>query len=180
MGVVADFEMSASCCYRYIIHADKVRSLGLESFLNNSALEYWGGFGIEKVVMTPCSNGEVIACYCFYPASKNDLQENGWNISATPQQLVETFPTLDSKMKTLMLNADDIKMWRRKYSSLSHAHDIFFPFFFELKILMRHLRPIVYNNKPYQYWVKGKACLLGDAGKLLHQSMFQKRARKES
>ncbi|KAJ5689845.1 hypothetical protein N7462_004237 [Penicillium macrosclerotiorum] len=133
IGITPDFEMSTSCCYRCIIGADKLRSLGLEDYISNEAIEYWGGFGINKIVMSPCSNGEVVSCYCFYPASVNNLREDGWNISASPQQLVDTFPDLDPRMKTLMLNAEDIKMWR------------------------------LYRHQPYPYWVKGKVCLLGDA-----------------
>ena len=106
--------MSTSCCYRCIIGADKLRSLGLEDYISNEAIEYWGGFGINKIVMSPCSNGEVVSCYCFYPASVNNLRDDGWSISATSEQLVETFPDLDPRMKKLMLNSEDIKMWRCK------------------------------------------------------------------
>ncbi|KAF9894468.1 hypothetical protein FE257_007971 [Aspergillus nanangensis] len=133
IGITPDFEMSTSCCYRCIIGADKLRELGLEDYINNEAIEYWGGFGIDKIVMSPCSNGEVVSCYCFYPAKHNNLRDDGWNISATPQQLVDTFPDLDPRMRTLMLNAEDIKMWR------------------------------LYRHQPYPYWVKGRVCLLGDA-----------------
>ncbi|KAE8336017.1 hypothetical protein BDV24DRAFT_178901 [Aspergillus arachidicola] len=133
IGITPNFTMSTSCCYRCIIGADKLRSLGLDDYISNEAIEYWGGFGIDKIVMSPCSNGEVVSCYCFYPAEYNELREDGWNISATPQQLVETFPGLDPRMKKLMLNAEDIKMWR------------------------------LYRHEPYPYWVKGKVCLLGDA-----------------
>ncbi|KAJ5112896.1 hypothetical protein N7456_001430 [Penicillium angulare] len=133
MGITPNFTMSTSCCYRCIISADKLRSLELEDYISNEAIEYWGGFGINKIVMSPCSNGEVVSCYCFYPASYNNLRDDGWNISASPQQLVDTFPDLDPRMRKLMLNADDIKMWR------------------------------LYRHDPYPYWVKGKVCLLGDA-----------------
>ncbi|GES58664.1 salicylate hydroxylase [Aspergillus terreus] len=133
LGITPDFQMSTSCCYRCIISAPKLRELGLEDYIDNEAIEYWGGFGIDKIVMSPCSNGEVVSCYCFYPAEYNDLRDDGWNISATPQQLVDTFPGLDPRMKKLMLNAEDIKMWR------------------------------LYRHQPYPYWVKGKVCLLGDA-----------------
>ncbi|KAB8205644.1 FAD binding domain protein [Aspergillus parasiticus SU-1] len=133
IGITPNFTMSTSCCYRCIIGADKLRSLGLDDYISNEAIEYWGGFGIDKIVMSPCSNGEVVSCYCFYPAEYNELREDGWNISATPQQLVDTFPGLDPRMKKLMLNAEDIKMWR------------------------------LYRHEPYPYWVKGKVCLLGDA-----------------
>lgn len=104
--------MSTSCCYRCIISAPKLRALGLDDYINNEAIEYWGGFGINKIVMSPCSSGDVVSCYCFYPAEFNELRQDGWNISASPQQLVDTFPGLDERMKTLMLNAEDIKMWR--------------------------------------------------------------------
>ncbi|OJJ62596.1 hypothetical protein ASPSYDRAFT_129447 [Aspergillus sydowii CBS 593.65] len=133
IGINPQFSMSTSCCYRCIIGADKLRALGLEDYIDNEAIEYWGGFGIDKIVMSPCSNGEVVSCYCFYPAEYNELREDGWNISATPQQLVDTFPKLDPRMKKLMLNAEDIKMWR------------------------------LYRHQPYPYWIKGKVCLLGDA-----------------
>ncbi|OGM41341.1 salicylate hydroxylase [Aspergillus bombycis] len=133
IGITPNFTMSTSCCYRCIIGADKLRSLGLDDYISNEAIEYWGGFGIDKIVMSPCSNGEVVSCYCFYPAAYNELRDDGWNISATPQQLVDTFPGLDPRMKKLMLNAEDIKMWR------------------------------LYRHEPYPYWVKGKVCLLGDA-----------------
>lgn len=100
--------------------------------------------------MSPCSNGEVVSCYCFYPAQYNDLREDGWNIAASPQQLVDTFPGLDQRMRTLMLNAEDIKMWRCTLPWIC---------------LGQRLTTIVYMHQPYPYWVKGSVCLLGDAGK---------------
>ncbi|CAI7588912.1 unnamed protein product [Penicillium pancosmium] len=133
IGITPEFEMSTSCCYRCIIGADRLRSLGLDDYISNEAIEYWGGYGINKIVMSPCSNGEVVSCYCFYPASFNNLREDGWDIGATPEQLVQTFPDLDPRMKKLMLNAEDIKMWR------------------------------LYRHQPYPFWAKGKVCLLGDA-----------------
>jgi hypothetical protein len=45
-------------------------------------------------------------------ADANYQIPDGWNISASPQQLADTFVDLDPRMRTLMLNADDIKMWR--------------------------------------------------------------------
>ncbi|RDW72761.1 FAD-dependent monooxygenase [Aspergillus mulundensis] len=115
MGITPQFEMSTSCCYRCIIGADKLRALGLEDYINNQAIEYWGGFGINKIVMSPCSDGDVVSCYCFYPSEYNNLRDDGWNISSSPQQLLATFPDLDPRMRTLMANAEDIKMWRCKY-----------------------------------------------------------------
>lgn len=133
IGVVPKFVASTSCCYRCIISADKLRELGLEEYLNNEAIEFWGGYGISKIVLSPCSDNNVVSCYCFYPAEMNNTSEDGWNLSASPQKLVETFPGLDQKLQTLFLNAEDIKMWR------------------------------LYNHDPYPYWVKGRVALLGDA-----------------
>ncbi|KAI6778296.1 uncharacterized protein J7T54_008474 [Emericellopsis cladophorae] len=133
IGVLPRIQASTSCCYRCIISADKLRELGLDEYLSNYAIEFWGGDGIDKIVLSSCSDNNVVSCYCFYPASKNDLREDGWDISTTGENLVATFPDLDEKLKTLFLNAEDIKMWR------------------------------LYNHDPYEYWVRGRCALLGDA-----------------
>jgi salicylate hydroxylase len=69
MGVTPKVDPSTSCCYRCIISADRLRELGLEEFLHSEAIEFWGGTGIYKIVMSSCSNGDVVSCYCFYPAA---------------------------------------------------------------------------------------------------------------
>jgi salicylate hydroxylase len=66
-------------------------------------------------------------------ARYNDLKEDGWNISTTPENLAATFPDIDLRVRKLFLNAEDIKMWR------------------------------LYMHEPYPYWVKGRCALLGDA-----------------
>ncbi|PON28722.1 hypothetical protein TGAM01_v202569 [Trichoderma gamsii] len=133
LGIVPDVAPSTSCCYRCIISAERLRELGLGEFAENSAIEFWGGNGIDKVVMSPCSNHQVVSCYCFYPAEKNNLKEDGWNISYTGENLAAAFPDLDERLRTLFRNAEDVKMWR------------------------------LYNHEPYPYWVRGRCCLLGDA-----------------
>jgi salicylate hydroxylase len=133
IGITPKVESSESCCYRCIISAEKLHSLGLSEFVTNNAIEFWGGFGINKIVLSGCHENEVVSCYCFYPAAHNGLDKDGWNISATPQELVDTFPGLDKRVKTLFLNADDIKMWR------------------------------LYIHEAYPYWQKGVVALLGDA-----------------
>jgi len=132
-GFEPQFTASTSCCYRCIISADRLRELGLEEFLHNNAIEFWGGYGIDKVVLSACSDNNVVSCYCFYPAERNNLKEDGWNISTTPENLVDTFPGLDPKLRTLFMNAEDIKMWR------------------------------LYMHDPYPTWIKGRCALLGDA-----------------
>lgn len=133
IGVVPHFVASTSCCYRCIISADKLKELGLEEYLNNNAIEFWGGFGINKIVLSACSDNNVVSCYCFYPSEMNNVREDGWDISTTPENLVATFPDLDPKLHKLFMHSEDIKMWR------------------------------LYNHDEYPYWTNGKCTLLGDA-----------------
>jgi len=133
LGIIPSITPSMSCCYRCIISASRLRELGLEHFITSDAIEFWGGYGISKIVMSACSNNQVVSCYCFYPAEYNDLKEDGWNISTTGENLVRTFPGLDSNLCKLFLHASDIKMWR------------------------------LYIHEPYPYWTKGRVALLGDA-----------------
>ncbi|RFU31576.1 hypothetical protein B7463_g4762, partial [Scytalidium lignicola] len=133
IGITPAVAPSESCCYRCIITADKLHALGLSDFITNNAIEFWGGFGINKIVMSACHNNEIVSCYCFYPAAHNGLDKDGWNIEATPQELVDTFPGLDERVQKLFLNAKDIKMWR------------------------------LYVHAEYPYWQQGRVALLGDA-----------------
>ena len=133
LGIVPHFDPSTSCCYRCIIPSSRLRELGLERFITSDAIEFWGGFDRNKIVMSSCSNYDVVSCYCFYPAEYNDLEEDGWNISTTGENLCNTFKDLDPDLHKLFLNADDIKMWR------------------------------LYVHQPYSHWVKGRVALLGDA-----------------
>jgi salicylate hydroxylase len=66
-------------------------------------------------------------------SSYDDSETDIWNISATPQQLIDTYPTLDPRVRSLFQNATDIKRWP------------------------------LYVHKPYPYWTQGIVALLGDA-----------------
>jgi salicylate hydroxylase len=48
----------------------------------------------------------------FVRASYNNLKKDGWNISATLEELAAAYLDLDQRVGTLLLNAEDIKMWR--------------------------------------------------------------------
>jgi salicylate hydroxylase len=133
IGIEPQFGLSTSCCYRCIISAGELRKLGMSEFITNDAIEFWSGFGMDKIVLSACHDNEVISCYCFFPAERNGLDRDGWDIGVTPQELCETFPNLDPKIKTLFMHAEDIKMWR------------------------------LYVHQEYPYWVKGRVGLLGDA-----------------
>lgn len=125
-----------SCCYRCIITKENLVDIGLTEFIDRGSIEYWtppDGRGIYKIVMSPAAGNSLICCYCFYPVTNNEVRADGWNFSATQEQLIETFATIEPRMKQVFSRAEDIKMWR------------------------------LYDHKPYPYWVKGKVALLGDA-----------------
>ncbi|CAF1188324.1 unnamed protein product [Adineta steineri] len=133
IGIVAKTKPSTSACYRCIIRTTLVQQNGLKDFAHNNAIEFWGGFGINKIVLAPCSAGEIVSFYCFYPASHNDQSEEGWNFKATSSMLIERFPDLDPDLLAIFEHAEDIKLWK----------------------LVVH--------EPYPYWIKDCVALLGDA-----------------
>lgn len=133
IGITAKTTPSTSACYRCVIPTSRVKQLGLKDFSPNSAIEFWGGFGINKIVLAPCSDGEIVSFYCFYPAAHNDRSEEGWNFSATSSMLRAPYPDLDPDLLAIFEHAEDIKLWK----------------------LVIH--------EPYPYWVKGRVALLGDA-----------------
>jgi salicylate hydroxylase len=75
IGIMLRVQPSTPCCYRCIISASKLRELGLKANLNNYAIEFWDGDGIDKLVLPSCGDNDVVSCYCFYLVSKNDLRE---------------------------------------------------------------------------------------------------------
>lgn len=133
IGIVPQTKTSTSACYRCIIPTERLKQLSLKDLSANSAIEFWGGFGINKIVLAPCSAGDVISFYCFYPAEHNDRTEEGWNFSASPAMLRAPFTDLDPDLLAIFEHAQDIKLWKLV------IHD------------------------PYPYWVKGRVALLGDA-----------------
>jgi salicylate hydroxylase len=133
IGIVPKTKPSTSTCCRCIIPTTLVKQLGLKDFSVNNAIEFWGGFGINKIVLAPCSAGEVISFYCMYPAEHNDRTEEGWNFSATTSMLRAPFLDLDPDLLAIFEHAQDIKLWK----------------------LVIH--------EPYPYWVKGRVALVGDA-----------------
>ncbi|KAE9372286.1 hypothetical protein N431DRAFT_457015 [Stipitochalara longipes BDJ] len=76
LGITPSVESSTSCCYRCIIQASKLHELGLLKFALNNGIEFWGGFGVEE------HPDSVFRCLRYHSASYNDLNKDGWNISA--------------------------------------------------------------------------------------------------
>ncbi|KAK1141290.1 hypothetical protein N8T08_009194 [Aspergillus melleus] len=133
LGILPERKQSTSTCYHCVIETSEVRRLGLTDMSPNSAIEFWGGQGIDKIVFSPCRNGEIHSFYCFFPTAMSDHAEEGWNYEASREQLLAPFPNLDPKLLALFRNSTDIKPWR------------------------------LFVHQPYPYWQKGRTCLLGDA-----------------
>lgn len=133
LGINPEKKQSTSTCYHCIIETSEVRRLGLTDLSPNSAIEFWGGSGINKIVFSPCRNGEVHSFYCFFPTSESDHDGEGWNYAASREQLLAPFPTLDPKLRALFANSEDIKPWR------------------------------LFVHQPYPHWQRGTTCILGDA-----------------
>jgi salicylate hydroxylase len=98
IGIKPLINKSLSCSFRCVISADNLRRLNLEDFLKDNAIQMWGGMGVEKVVIGPARGGEILCAFAFFSAEKSDLQHEGWDIPASPQTLLLTFPDLDPNL----------------------------------------------------------------------------------
>ena len=133
LGIIPTRKQSTSTCYHCVIDTSEVLRVGLLDLTPNCAIEFWGGVGIEKIVYSPCRAGEINSFYCFFPTSKSDHASEGWNYEASVEQLLAPFPDLDPRLLALFKHARDIGPWR------------------------------LFVHEPYDYWAKGKTCVLGDA-----------------
>jgi salicylate hydroxylase len=131
--IIPDRKQSTSHCLHCIIETKDVKRLGLMDLTVNSAIEFWGGQGIEKIVYSPCRGGEVNSFYCFFPTEKSKNPGEGWSHTIDVEELLEPFDTLDPNLTALFKNSTDIKPWR------------------------------LFVHQPYPIWQKGSTCILGDA-----------------
>lgn len=133
IGIVPDRKPASSSCLHANVDTATAVKLGLVDYSKNSAIEYWGGQDINKIVLSPCNNGELLSYYCFFPREKGDYASQNWNAEATVEELLAPYPDLDEKLREHFKIATDIRPWR------------------------------LWVHQPYHYWQKGAACLLGDA-----------------
>jgi salicylate hydroxylase len=134
LGVVPDRKQSTSHCLHCIITTEDVKRLGLNNYASNEAIEYWGGQGIEKIVFSPCREGELHSYYCFFPTEKSKNPGEGWGHSNTVEELLEPFEgSLDPELISIFQNSTDIKPWR------------------------------LFVHQPYTHWQKDLTCIMGDA-----------------
>lgn len=133
LGIVPDRKQSTSHCLHCIIATEDVKKLGLHNYAPNEAIEYWGGQGIDKIVFSPCREGDLHSFYCFFPTAISKNPGEGWNHEIPVEELLEPFETLDPDLLALFKNSTDIKPWR------------------------------LFVHQPYPIWQSGATCIMGDA-----------------
>jgi len=133
LGIVPDRKQSTSHCYHCIISTDDVKRLGLKDNSVNKAIEFWGGQGIDKIVFSPCRDGEIHSFYCFFPTELAKNAGEGWSHSISLDELLVPFGTLNPELLEIFKNSTDIKPWR------------------------------LFVHQPYDLWQIGRTCILGDA-----------------
>jgi salicylate hydroxylase len=133
LGIIPDRKQSTSHCLHCIIATEDIHRLGLHDYSPNESIEYWGGQGIDKIVFSPCREGQLHSFYCFFPIEKAKNPGEGWSHEVGVDELLEPFGTLDPDLLALFQNSKDIKPWR------------------------------LFVHQPYPHWQSGATCIMGDA-----------------
>ncbi|KAF9076582.1 salicylate hydroxylase [Rhodocollybia butyracea] len=151
IGVVPEMKSAPQTCYRVNVKKSTVDKLGLVKYSYDPAIQFWGGVQGKngrskyyKVVMSPCSGGEIVSFYCFMPTDLTKHHEEGFVFAEVPVSdvIAAKYDELDPDCVNLLKNSVDRMPWR------------------------------LYVHQPYTHWFKNKACILGDAAHpmLPHQS----------
>ncbi|KAF9468838.1 salicylate hydroxylase [Collybia nuda] len=151
IGVIPDTKSAAQTCYRCNVHAADIKRMGLVEWATDPAIQFWGGVSGKngrskyyKIVMSPCSGGEVVSFYCFMPTELTKHHEEGFTFKEVPvgDMLQGLYSELDPDCLALLRNSVERMPWR------------------------------LYVHQPYKTWFKGNACILGDAAHPMmpHQS----------
>ncbi|KAI0140527.1 salicylate hydroxylase [Xylariaceae sp. FL1272] len=145
LGISPDKRPSDQACLHTNVTTEEARKAGLVDYSLNSALEYWGGQEgkWDKIVLSPCNDGELLSYYCFFSRSIGDYTTQSWGAEDRPvDELLEKYPDLDRQVFRHLAIGKEIQPWR------------------------------LWVHQPYPYITKGTVCLLGDAGHPMmpHQS----------
>jgi salicylate hydroxylase len=132
------------------VRASDIEKLGLMGDATDPAIQFWGGFPkgelsrYYKIVMSPCSDGQVVSFYCFMPTEMTNHTQEGFVFAEVPVSdiMAGLYSRLDPQCQDLITYSVDRMPWR------------------------------LYVHQPYPYWTKGRVGLLGDAAHPMmpHQS----------
>ncbi|THU85367.1 salicylate hydroxylase [Dendrothele bispora CBS 962.96] len=153
ISVRPDAKSAPQTCYRCNVRREDIDRLGLVKYSYDPAIQFWGGIqgpGVDgrskfyKIVMTPCSGGEIVSFYCFMPTELTKHHQEGFVFEQVPvsEILAGKYSELDPDCVDLLKNSVDRMSWR------------------------------LYLHQPYSHWFKGNTCILGDAAHPMmpHQS----------
>ncbi|KAJ4492807.1 salicylate hydroxylase [Lentinula edodes] len=151
IGVVPDMKSAPQTCYRLNVKKSVVDELGLVKYSYEPAIQFWGGLQGKngrskyyKIVMSPCSDGEIVSFYCFMPTELTKHHEEGFTFAEVPVSdvIAGRYDELDPDCVNLLKNSVDRMPWR------------------------------LYVHQPYDRWFAGNTCILGDAAHPMmpHQS----------
>lgn len=150
IGVTPQMRSAPQTCYRCNVKKSDIEKYGLMPDAVDPAIQFWGGFTkgdlnrYYKIVMSPCSDGEIVSFYCFMPTEMTNHTQEGFVFAEVPVSdvMAGKYDRLDPQCADLIRNSIDRMPWR------------------------------LYVHQPYPTWHKGKACILGDAAHPMmpHQS----------
>lgn len=150
IGVTPQMHSANQTCYRCNVRREDIEKFGLMPDAVDPAIQFWGGFEkgdlnrYYKIVMSPCSGGDIVSFYCFMPTELTNHTQEGFQFAEVPvsDMMAGLYSRLDPKCQDLLKHSIDRMPWR------------------------------LYVHQPYPSWHKGKVCLLGDAAHPMmpHQS----------
>jgi salicylate hydroxylase len=115
LGIHPVKKPSDSSCLHANVMTKDANKLGLFDYSKDSALEYWGGQEgkWDKIVLSPCNNGELLSYYCFFPREKGDYINQTWGGEDRPvEELLAPYPDLDPKIKAHLAIGIEVRPWR--------------------------------------------------------------------
>ncbi|KAH8828321.1 salicylate hydroxylase [Flagelloscypha sp. PMI_526] len=135
IGIVPDMESAPQTCYRCNVKTSDVEKLGLVNYAPEPAIQFWGGVPGKngrsqyyKIVMSPCSGGEVVSFYCFMPTELTKHREEGFTFKEVPVEdmLQGRYNDLDADCVNLLKNSIERMPWRlyvhQPYERFYRAH----------------------------------------------------------
>lgn len=150
IGVTPQTHSANQTCYRCNVRKEDLEKYGLMPDATDPAIQFWGGFEkgdlnrYYKIVMSPCSGGDVVSFYCFMPTEMTNHTQEGFVFAEVPVSdiMAGDYNRLDPTAQKLIEHSIERMPWR------------------------------LYVHQPYPTWHKGRVCLLGDAAHPMmpHQS----------
>ncbi|KAF2737803.1 FAD/NAD(P)-binding domain-containing protein [Polyplosphaeria fusca] len=140
IGIAPHKRLSTSTCLHTNVPLSTLRTHALHTSSAATAadaIQFWGGTGINKIVLGPCRGGETLSYYCFFPrallAASSDPSSSNHVQKHSVEELLAPYPDLDPQLRDQLRVSEDVSAWR------------------------------LWVHDKYAYWTKGVVALMGDA-----------------